>query len=193
MALAELRQSRAAVVIVSMGALIQNGLLWGPGAINYALRGGGGDFPHFYTGAKLVFGGQLYNPARAVQVQRELGVDRVGLGMTRLPFYYALLWPLGRLSYPAARATWIAVQIAASLAFLALYPAANRAALIIATAFSFPLFTGVIIGQDFALLLLILAAGLWLRSKGRAVAAGVILSLLLIKFHIFLFVPVLFF
>src|SRR6266446_6090299 len=153
----QILHSRLAWVAASLCAIALNAALVTPDAIRYALRDGG-DFPEFYIGAKLVFTGQLYDPARALETQHEFGIEKPGLMPLRPPFYFTLLSPLSRLSYPAAHPIWTAMLIAATVAFLAIYPSSNRSALVIASALSLPLFVSVVYGQDAALMLLILAA-----------------------------------
>ncbi len=157
-------------------------------------RHGADDFNQLYIGAKLVFSGHLYDLPRVLELQREtIGVEKRDVIPTRLPFNYVLLWPLARLPYSMAHGLWIAMLVAASVMFAAIHPAPNRMGLAAATAISLPLAAGVIgIGQDVALLLLIWAVGLRLRDGGRAFTAGMMLSLILIKFHLFLLVPLFF-
>ena len=54
------------------------------------------DFDQFYVGARLVFSGHLYDLPAQLEMQREtVGVERPAVSSSRLPFYYAMLWPRG--------------------------------------------------------------------------------------------------
>ncbi len=150
------------------------------------------DFNQFYVGARLVFSGHLYDPAATQELQEAtVGMVRRDVVPTRLPFNYVLLWPLARLRYATARAVWLALMVAAAMLFSLVYPTRHRVGLAAAAAVSLPLFAATLgQRQDVALLLLILALALRLRAGGRLFVAGMVLALLLVKFHLFLLVPI---
>ncbi len=168
------------------------------------------DFDQFYVGARLVFSGHLYDLPAQLEMQREtVGVERPAVSSSRLPFYYAMLWPLGRLPYATARTLWFGLMILAAVGFVLVYPvggraplrdrrgsvsgsdAVSRAVLAAAVAVSLPLFAATFgQRQDLALLLLIIGVSLWLRARGHETAAGFVLALLAIKIHLFLLLPV---
>ena len=167
------------------------------------------DFDQFYVGARLVFSGHLYDLPAQLELQREtVGVERPAVSSSRLPFYYAMLWPLGRLQYATARTLWFGLMILAAVGFVLVYPMGGRVPLrdrrgsvsgfdggrwVLAAAVlsSLPLFAATLgQRQDIALLLLILGVSLRLRALGYETAAGLVLALLAIKIHLFLLVPV---
>ena len=155
-------------------------------------RRGAEDFNQLYVGAKLVFTGRLYDEPSVLRLEREtIGVEKHDVVPTRLPFDYVLMWPLARLPYGVAHTLWTALLICAAAGFVLLYPTKRRGELAAATCLSLPLAAGAIgIGQDVAVLLLVIAISLRLRAEGREVFAGSALALLLIKFHLFLLIPV---
>jgi hypothetical protein len=169
--------------------LAVNFLLIGPYASLATFRRFG-DFSSFYIGAQL--GEARYDIPVVMETQKKiLSEVRPALMPTRLPFYYALLWPIGRLRYPVAAALWTVVMIGCAVAAVLVDVNRDRLALAAAWAFS-PLVFGIVDGQDVALMCLVLGVGLRLRSAGRPFAAGLVLSLLAIKFHLFLLLPVAF-
>lgn len=182
---------RLALAIGCLGLCI-NCLIAGPPALKSGLRGAG-DFPGFYIGARLLPMRVQYDIGRVLQTQQEvIGTIRPKLMAVRLPFYYALMRPLAKLSYLRAHAVWLVILIVAAVLAPMLFPIADRTALIAATLGSLPLLLATIRGQDISLVYLILAGGLWLRESARPFFAGLLLALLSIKFHLFLLLPVLF-
>ena len=149
------------------------------------------DFNQFYVGARLVFTHHLYDLPSQLALQRAtVGVERPEVASSRLPFYYVLLWPLARLPYAAARTLWLGMMILAAALIPMVYPTRYRAVLAVTVWTSLPLFAATIgQRQDLTLLLLILAIGLRLRAEDGRFAAGLVLSLLAIKIHLFLLVP----
>jgi hypothetical protein len=182
---------RTSAALVILGIVISL-ILIGPLALQSALAGAG-DFPGLYVGAKLQAEGAPYDPARAMTLQTEfLGDARPSLMPIRLPFYFAALRPLALLNYRTAHALWLTLLAVAAVVGVWIYPFPDRAALTAAVSMSTLAFRNVIAGQDMVLLVCILGFGLMLRSRGRVFAAGLILSCLLIKFHLFLPLPLLF-
>jgi Glycosyltransferase family 87 len=74
-------------------------------------------------------------------------------------------------------------------AFLIVWPFRDRALLLFAACWSFPLFADLSQGQDIAFLLLILAIA-WRLVRRARFLAGAVLALVALKFHLFLLVPV---
>jgi hypothetical protein len=146
-----------------------------------------GDFPQFYVGAKL--GNLRYEPAAVMDLQHKLfGGIMPALMPVRLPFVYAAVYPLGRVRFSIAKFVWLFTMLGCVAAAVFLTPLADRWAFATALAFC-PVLKTILGGQDDALLCLILVAGLRLRSCGRPFASGLVLSLLAIKFHLFLLLP----
>lgn len=178
-------------LIVVLGALLAHAV-W---ALAAALSGGWAvDFLAFDTGARLAAqdGGHLYSPD--VQTRVEAGL----LGYEPHPFFPSyflnppfaalLLRPLIGLSLQQATdvfviASAIALVVAARLLMLHLgdLPRTMRAAVVGLSVLSFPGSYALLLGQWGALLLLAAATALWLIDRGRLLAAGALVSLLLIK------------
>ena len=176
-------------ILAILAGLIFNLFLIGSVPVRDSLHGFG-DFPQLYIGAKM--GVDRYDPAAIESRQAQIfGVLRPDSPPSRLPFYYALLAPLARLPYSSAAACWEFLMLACAVAAIAVQPARYRTAFIIGLAWS-PVLASVVLGQDVALLLLILAAGLRLRAAGKWIASGLVFSLLTIKFHLFILLPLAF-
>ena len=84
---------------------------------------------------------------------------------------------------------WQAVSLAAVLLFVAFWPGQRRWVTAIACCWSLPLFDCFIMGQDVRLVLAVLAASMALFFGGRHFAAGCLIALCSIKFHLFLTLP----
>lgn len=169
-----------------------NCLIIGPGALTIASHGQN-DFRLFYTGGKLAGSEGLYNMSRVLAAQREaFGEASEKLMPVRLPFYYALLSPLARLPYKLALSVWTGSNILAIIFFVLLSPGEDRIPLAIACCWSLPLVFSLAMGQDLGFLLLLLVASLRLLRAQKRWLAGLVLSLCLIKFHLFLLLPLLF-
>ena len=172
--------------------LAVNCLIIGPGALTIASHGQN-DFRLFYTGGKLAGDEGLYNATRVLAAQREaFGESSEKLMPVRLPFYYALLSPLARLPYKLALSLWTGSNILAIVFFVLLSPGEDRVRLAIACCWSLPLVFSLAMGQDLGFLLLLLVASLRALRAQKSWVAGLILSLCLIKFHLFLLLPLLF-
>ncbi len=158
----------------------------------YLTVAGKNDFTAFYVSAKLVGTPDLYQPAAAAREQARIhgGAFSPHLYNVRLPYYAAMLWPLGRLSFSVSYVIWQAIALAALLGFVRLWPVRRSVTVVVCCWFT-PLAASFMHGQDITLLLLYLAATAALVRTGRAFRAGLILSLCAAKFHLFLFVPLL--
>jgi hypothetical protein len=150
-----------------------------------------GDFPQFYIGARLAGTPAEYDIGGVLQDQRQvLGATRPGLMPSRLPFYYMLLRPLSRLPFSSAYTVWLVAMFSAAVSAIVLMTLAEGNAAIAVSLWSAPLFLATCAAQDVGLVYLVLAGGLLLRKCGRCVAAGLVLSLLSIKFNLFLLLPI---
>jgi hypothetical protein len=129
------------------------------------------DFLPFYRAAGL-----LGSPDIFAQTQYHAGI----LMFVRTPFYAALLHPLSRLDYAAARAIWTALMAVCFAGFVWLWPGA-RTRTALAACWSIPVLVALAMGQDIALMLLIAAAALRIWQSGRPLAAGLAASLLALK------------
>jgi hypothetical protein len=155
-----------------------------------ALRGEN-DFVQLYTGATLAGGPDLYSrAANLAAVKATLGFTMETVVYTRPPFYAALLKPLSFLPYRAAYALFSLASLASILWFVIRFQK-ECPSLPFFAAMSLPALSALCGGQDTPLLLAILGASVLLTRSERDVAAGLVLSLVAIKFHLFLFLPVL--
>ena len=165
-------------------------LLW---QVNDPIRAARNDFLPLYVAAKLAGTGGLYDSQAyyAFMIQRFSALHE-SLRFTRLPFYAVLLWPLSFLSYETAYGVWWLLRIAALAAFVALWRIPSRSDALLFTVLSLPVFASLAAGQDTIFLLLFVAAGFAWRQQGNDFAAGLVLSLCAIKFHLFVLLPLLF-
>lgn len=142
------------------------------------------DFLAFYSGGKLAFTSDLYNPTAIYEVQAvSAGLHAPSLLFIRLPFYAGLLYPLSLLPYRIAYLVFLAINVGAIALFAWLLRREAPAAACLA-AVCFPLLLAIGNWQDVPLLLAVLA-GVWrLLEARRDFAAGALLALGLIKPHL---------
>jgi hypothetical protein len=151
---------------------------------------GQNDFLALYSGAKLAGTPALYSVSAAKDLQAELGhIWLPAVIYTRPPFYAVLLKPLTALPYRVAYGLFQALNLAALAAFLWFWARRDKL-LCVLGGVSIPVVTAFANGQDVLLLVLICAAAWELERRQRLFLAGLLLSLLAVKFHLFLFVPV---
>ncbi len=155
-----------------------------------AIRGQN-DFVSFYTGAKLAGTPELYSrPANLRVIQSILGFQMEGTTYIRAPFYAILLKPLAALPYRIAWAIFFAATLASVLWFVIRF-SKECPALPFFASLSIPLLTPLMNGQDTPFLLVILGVAILLFRRNRDFAAGLVLSLCVLKFHLFLFLALL--
>ncbi len=185
--LAALGMTPAAVAALTL--LLVLALVWPSRSL---ILTGANDFLSFYAGARLAGTGDLYNPARASQIQLQAaGTTGERLRYIRLPWFAGLLWPLGRLPYAQAYLIWQCLNAMAFLGFLALWPPSSSPGVAVAGLSFLPVYWSLVNGQDLTLLLLWIAGAVRLVESGRPLAAGLLFSLCAAKFHLFALVPVL--
>ena len=150
---------------------------------------GQNDFLAFYAGAKLAGAPDLYSAQTAKQMQAEMaGIWLPAVIYIRPPFYAALLKPLARMPYRAAYWLFQALNLAALASFL--WKWGRRDPWLWALgAISIPVATAFANGQDILLLVWTCAAAYELETRGKQFRAGLLISLLAVKFHVFVFVP----
>jgi len=152
------------------------------------------DFRHFYAGAAIAGKGNLYDVDQVQATQRKLfggPIPSLSL-LTRLPFYYAFLSPLAALPFEVAQWVWLGGMALAIGIFACLRSGLGRGRTAIACCWSWPLLWSLPQGQDVALVLLLMGAGLWaLYARKNWWLAGLLFSLCLIKFNLFLLCPLL--
>jgi hypothetical protein len=164
---------------------------WGQAMWERAVTGEN-DFLQLYSGARHVFTPDLYNIEASKRIHREVtGGDKYypSIYYTRLPFYALLLRPLSWFPYRTAYYIFEAISIATLLVFLVLwirvYPE-----LIVFASLSVPLLINVLNGQDVGIAVSVTGFAMLLHRGGREFAAGLVISLAAIKFHLLLVVPV---
>lgn len=150
---------------------------------------GQNDFLAMYAGAKLAFSDQLYNPdaIRQVQVDSASATAEV-MRFNRLPGYAMVLSPLGLLPYLPAYFVWQAVNFAAVIGAVAVWPY-GRPLFASVLAVCLPLYIGFANGQDVPFLIFGIAAAFRLMEGGRPGWAGFALGICLLKFHFLWAVP----
>jgi hypothetical protein len=168
----------AAIVAVSFCVLALVAF-WGP-----AFRTGYPDFLSFYAGAKLAGTPYLYSVEHVYEIQKRIGNPAQVSPFTRPPAYAVLLWPLGQLPYATAERVWQGLNLCAFAGFFWLW--APRDIMAPICCLFFPIWISFVVGQDTPLLLLIIAFGASLLRGNRSFAAGLVFSLCLIKFHLFI-------
>src|ERR1035437_1498532 len=134
----------------------------------------------------------LYKPAAQLAVQQGLALhsaesvppERPPLPFNRAPFYALLLGPLGWLPFRAAFVCWILLQIGVFVACLAWAWRRFGLPALVFGCMSMPAALGIAHAQDSVLVLAILIASYILVEKGMEWTSGVVLGLLLVKFHL---------
>jgi len=148
------------------------------------------DFSAFYSGGSLVGSPQLYSPAAAFRVQeRAIGCHHENIVFIKPPFYALLMWPLAQLPFVPAFYLFRALVLAGVGLFLWWWPGTRWAAAA-ACAWSVPLGATFTVGQDVTFVLAAAMGAYRLLRSGRQFAAGVLLGVCAIKFHLFLLLPV---
>ena len=152
---------------------------------------GQNDFVAFYVGGKLAGSPDLYSrPANQAFIQSILGFPMENVTYIRPPFYAALLKPLSMLPYPVAYALFTLASLACVVWFVLRF-SKECPTLPFFAAMSIPALAAICGGQDTLFLLAIVGGSILLTRRSHDFAAGLLLSLCAIKFHLFLFVPLL--
>jgi hypothetical protein len=152
---------------------------------------GKNDFVAFYTGGKLAGTPDLYNADANIRVIEEtIGVRMIHTLYLRHPFYAALYAPVAKLPYLWAYAIFTAATLGAFLWFVSKFQK-ECPALPFFAAFSVPLALAEANGQDPTFLVAAVGASILLTRAGRDFASGAVLSLCILKPHLFLFVALL--
>jgi hypothetical protein len=157
---------------------------------------GQNDFVQLYAGAELA--GETYGDEPALYsrtanleaIKSALGFTMETVVYTRPPFYAALLKPLAFLPYRAAYALFTFATLLSTLWFIIRF-SKECEPLPFFAAMSIPAITALCGGQDTPLLLVILGGSILLTRRKMDFLAGLVLSLCAIKFHLFLFLPIL--
>ena len=180
-----------AATVCVLGALIILGSTLWVGREN--VRTGRDDFLSFYAGARLTGSARMYDPDAIARLQIQVaGAAGPRLMYIRPPCFALFLWPLAQLPYGLAHGVWLALRLAAAIAFVFLWPYSNRTTAAMVCCWSVPLAAGLANAQDAPFLLLWLALAERLQQSGKPIHAGAVLCLCLAKFHLFLLLPLLF-
>lgn len=147
----------------------------------------GSDFYAFWAAGRLG-DHRMYDPAALQAVQQAECPQVRDKRFIRPAIQGLALYPLGRLPYRAAYAIWFVLNAAACLAVFRLRWRSPPSQ-ILSAALYLPLVWNFGLGQDAPLLLLALAAGARLTSRGRQWSGGAVLALCLLKPNIFFAVP----
>ena len=148
------------------------------------------DFLPFYLAAKdMGMGHSSYFSLAAQATQESLAQNQIPMPFIRLPFYALLLRPLASLSYQHAYVVWQTISVALFVISGALATRRYRAAPV-AFAWSLPMASAFVRGQDIALILFVIVVSLYLFEKRRPLGAGIVLSLCLLKWNLFLALPI---
>lgn len=151
------------------------------------------DFLSFYTGAELARDGRLsdlYDPATQLEHQRRIVPQLPALVPFIRPLFYALvLTPLALLPYNAAFVVWIGAQAVLLLACWTWGWRRFGADALVFAALFLPGPLGIAAGQDCALLFAILILALEMSERGKPLASGAALALMLVKFNLILLWP----
>jgi len=152
------------------------------------------DFLNLYSGGALAARGsirQIYQPEVQLATEREFvpGLPEL-VPFVRPPFYALALAALAEIPYGRALAVWLALQIAMYVAILAWAKSRWGPQALLFGAMFLPATLGIASGQDCVFMLAIIAGVMALEGRGRDTAAGAVLALGLIKFHLFVAWPV---
>lgn len=157
------------------------------------LLAGRNDFAPFYAAMTLVGTPDIYNPDKVYGIiTGELGGSNPSWRFIRMPFHAAILSPLSWFSYRTAYAIYLALQVGVVIAFVVLWRIPSRTYAVIFTLLSLPVFFSLVTGQDTLFLLLWIALAVRCQEQGKPFTAGVFFSFCAIKFHLFMFLPLLF-
>jgi hypothetical protein len=174
-----------ALITLACGGLVLMAVIASP--YWHDVAAGHTDFLSFYAGGRLAFTPGLYDPRQAMAEQlRAAHVMGEGTYFIRMPWFAAAMWPLARLPYIPAHFLWQALLIGGLVTFVLLWPRPSIAIRATILCYSLPALMDLRMSQDVPLLLACMAVSLTLFRRGKTLAAGLVLSLVLAKFHLFL-------
>ena len=140
-------------------------------------------------GGKWLGTPQLYSPEAMFAANvRDAGCAGRAAAFVRPPFYALMMAPLGWLPFGAAWTVFVALNIIALIGYVLLWPG-NQLLGLLALAWSYPIGYSFANGKDIPFVLFWLALSVALMVRGKETAAGVVLALCGIKFHLFLLIP----
>ena len=151
------------------------------------------DFLNLYSGGTLALRGplqQIYLPEVQFATERKLVPKLPELvPFVRPPFYAFALTALAAIPYRVAFAVWLVLQTAVYIAVLVWAKSRWGPDALLFGAMFLPAALGIASGQDCVFMLAIVAGLIALQDRGRETAAGAVLALGLIKFHLFVVWP----
>ena len=152
------------------------------------------DFLNLYTGASLALHGQfrqMYDYSVQSAVSRSFMPDVTAVfPFVRPPFYALMLSPLALLPFDNAFVVWIAVQILLLGACWFWAWRSFGSDSLVWTSMFLPAALGIASGQDCVVMLAIFCAGWQAYRRKLDTVSGLLFALALIKFHLFLLIPV---
>lgn len=161
-----------------------------PVSIGHRIAYGLNDFMSFYAAAKLCGTRDLYVPESALkEEQKATGYFGSTIPIVRLPYFAIMLSPLSHFPYRTAYIIFQALSIISILVFIAMQRTMDgRARALLVCLTCFPLILSVCLGQDVTFVVLLTAVFMryWDSKPGLA---GVALALCTVKYHLFLFMP----
>jgi hypothetical protein len=182
------RFGRWQIGLICVAGLTVSAFTLGPGQM-HTVRGET-DFMDLYAGGKLAFSDGLYTPARVLETeQRTEGFSNPARLFMRLPCFALFFWPLAQLPYQMASVLWELLCAGSLIGFVLFWPARRKSATAIACCWSLPAWMTLAEGQDIGFVLLWIAIAAALVRRKRPAAGGLVASLCLAKFHLFLLIP----
>lgn len=176
------------VAVLSVLGFALYTFLFGP-ALLHTWRGNN-DFANFYAGGKLAGTGKLYDADAVMAIERANPGRETILPYMRLPFEALLFWPFAQFPYVTGYRLWELFLLACAIVFALHWPAVDRKIVVLACFWSLPLFDSIALGQDSALMLVIVLGAVLALRSGRQMLCGAILALCAVKIHLFLLLPI---
>jgi len=151
------------------------------------------DFLNLYAGGTMALHGpfhQIYNPDAQLQTERQFVPQLPALvPFVRPPFYALALTALAAIPFRWALGAWLALQVTAYVAVLAWGKSRWGPDALLFGAIFLPAALGIASGQDCVFMVAIVAGVVALQERAKETAAGAVLALGLIKFHLFVAWP----
>ncbi|MEO8097880.1 MAG: glycosyltransferase family 87 protein [Acidobacteriota bacterium] len=147
------------------------------------------DITVLYAGGRLAGTPQLYDSGALHAIERELiGKESDEFHYVRLPVVAALYKPVTFLTYVQAMVIWKFLTVIGFVSLAWILPLPGKRAALLATAASLGAFNALLLGQDVWIVMLAIAAFVYLMDKGKDRTAGALLGFaVLLKYHIFPF------
>lgn len=151
------------------------------------------DFLNLYSGGTLALHGplqQIYTPEVQLKTERTFVPKLPALvPFVRPPFYALALTALAAIPFQWAFGVWLGVQTAVYLSVLTWAKSRWGPDALLFGSMFLPATLGIASGQDCVFMLAIVAGMIALQDRGQETAAGAVLGLGLIKFHLFVIWP----